>query len=157
MGGAGSFLGARMVDAKMSNVWARYRAQGLKSEEVEVDGGETVIRCWVPWEQPERGVWSAGAADKPVVVFLHGFVAGATINWEHQISAFTKDFNVYVPDLVFFGGSSSSRKERTESFQAHCVAKMLHALDVYNEVSTFLLQKNYLYSLVLIFNFFWSG
>jgi hypothetical protein len=45
-------------------------------------------------------VWSAGAADKPVVVFLHGFVAGATINWEHQISTFTKDFNVYVPDLV---------------------------------------------------------
>jgi hypothetical protein len=70
MGGAGSFLGARMVDAKMSNVRVRYKVQRLKSEEVKVDGGETVIRCWVPWEQPERGVWSAGVADKPVVIFI---------------------------------------------------------------------------------------
>ncbi|KAG0559305.1 hypothetical protein KC19_10G095300 [Ceratodon purpureus] len=135
MGRAGSFLGARMVDTKMSNVRAQYRAHGLKSEVVEVDDGETVIRCWVPWQQPESGVWSAGASDKPVVLFLHDFVAGGTINWENQVGAFTKDFNVYVPDLVFFGGSTSSKKERTEAFQAHCMVKMLHALEVYNEVT----------------------
>jgi hypothetical protein len=88
MGGAGSFLGARMVDAKMSNVQARYKAQRLKSEEVKVDG----------------------AADKPVVVFLHDFVAGATINWERQISAFTQNpCNFSVVLLVFLILSLISR------------------------------------------------
>ncbi|KAG0601801.1 hypothetical protein M758_11G140300 [Ceratodon purpureus] len=129
--GVGSFF----VDMKMSYVRQQYRAHGMKSEMVEVDDGATVIRCWVPWQQPESGVWSAGQSGKPVVLFLHDFVADGTLNWENQIGAFTKDFNVYVPDLVFFGGSSSTRSERTEAFQAECMVKMLHALEVYNEVT----------------------
>lgn len=123
-----------MVDVKMSYVKQQYKSHDLKSEVVEVDDGATVLRCWVPWQQPERGVWSAGGTDKPVVLFLHDFVADGTINWEHQIAAFTKDFNVYVPDLVFFGRSSSTKTDRSEAFQADCMVKMLHALDVYNEV-----------------------
>lgn len=123
-----------MVDVKLSYVKQQFRANDLKSEVVEVDGGATKLRCWVPWQQPERGVWSSGIADKPVLVFLHDFVADGTITWEHQIAAFTKDFNVYVPDLVFFGRSSSLLADRTEAFQADCMVKMLHALEVYNEV-----------------------
>ena len=130
-------VGSIFVDMKMSYVKQQYRAHGLKSENVEIDGGATVIRCWVPWQQPERGVWSTGESDKPVLLFLHDFVADGTVNWEKQIAAFTKDFNIYVPDLVFFGGSSSSEKERTEAFQAECMVKMLHTLEVYNEVSEF--------------------
>jgi len=34
-------------------------------------------------------------------------------------------FNVYVPDLVFFGESFMSWSERSESFQAECLVKMM--------------------------------
>jgi hypothetical protein len=133
--GAAMGVGSLFVDMKLSYVKQQFRAHGLRSETVRVDDGATVIRCWVPWQQPERGVWSAGESDKPVVLFLHDFVADGTLNWENQIGTFTKDFNVYVPDLVFFGGSSSSsQNEKTEAFQAECMVKMLHALGVYNEV-----------------------
>lgn len=33
---------------------------------------------------------------------------------------------VYVPDLLFFGRSYTSQKERTETFQARCLMKLLH-------------------------------
>ncbi|KAG0607468.1 hypothetical protein M758_8G031200 [Ceratodon purpureus] len=136
MGKATSCFGLSMVAMKMSYVkQQQFRAHGLRSELVKVDDGATVIRCWVPWQQPEGGVWSAGVADKPAVLFLHDFVADGTVNWEKQIGAFTKEFNVYVPDLVFFGGSETTKEERTEAFQADCMVKMLHALEVYNEVT----------------------
>lgn len=128
-------MGASMVAMTVSYVRQQYEAHGMRRERVEVDDGETVIRCWIPWRQPERGVWSAGVADKPALLLLHDFVADATINWEKQVGAFSGEFNVYVPDLLFFGGSATKSAERTEAFQAECMVKMLHALEVYNEVS----------------------
>nr|PNR34454.1 hypothetical protein PHYPA_024271 [Physcomitrium patens] len=133
--GRGSCFGFSILDLKLSQLKQRYRACGLKPEVVELDNGVSVVRCQLPWEQPESGVWSAGASEKPVLLFLHDFVADGMINWEKQIRAFTKGFNVYVPDLVFFGGSSSTSAERSEVLQANCMVKMLHALDVYNEVT----------------------
>lgn len=134
-------VGSVLVDMRMSYVKQQFRTHGLKSEVVEVDDRATRIRCWVPWQQPESGVWSAGESDKPAVLFLHDSVADGTLNWENQVAAFTKDFSVYVPDLVFFGGSSSSQEERTEAFQAECMVKLLHALEVFNEVSEFRKRK----------------
>jgi hypothetical protein len=136
MGKGASCCGVRMVGLKMSYVkQQKFKANGLRSALVELDDDATVVRCWLPWQQPERGVWSAGVADKPAVLLLHDFVADGTVNWEKQIKALTTDFNVYVPDLVFFGRSETSKEERTEAFQAECMVKMLHALEVYNEVS----------------------
>ena len=63
-----SWIGRRMVDVKLSYVKQQFRVNDLKSEVVEVDGGATKLRCWVPWQQPERGVWSSGIADKPVLL-----------------------------------------------------------------------------------------
>ncbi|KAG5136550.1 hypothetical protein JHK82_021281 [Glycine max] len=42
-------------------------------------------------------------------------------------SSRTRRFNVYVPDLVFFGDSHTTRPERSEAFQAQCVAALLLA------------------------------
>lgn len=134
--GASSCVGVSMVGLKMSYVkQQKFKANGLRSALVELDDGATVVRCWLPWQQPERGVWSAGVAHKPALLLLHDFVADGTVNWENQIKALTTDFHVYVPDLVFFGGSHTSKEERTEAFQAECMVKMLHALEVYNEVT----------------------
>ncbi|KAM3268656.1 2-hydroxy-6-oxononadienedioate/2-hydroxy-6-oxononatrienedioate hydrolase [Capsicum chacoense] len=41
-----------------------------------------------------------------------------------------KSFNLYVPDLIFFGKSYTTRKERSEEFQAKCVVEGLKGLGV---------------------------
>lgn len=140
MGGKSSCVNVSMVGIKMSFVKHQFEASGLRSEMVEweeEEGGATRIHCWVPRPpQAERGVWSVSAPEKPALLLLHEFVAGGTLNWEKQIRSFHKHFHVYVPDLLFFGASTSSRQDRTEIFQAECMVKMLHALEVYNEVKS---------------------
>lgn len=36
-------------------------------------------------------------------------------------------FNIYVPDLLFFGDSSTRQPERSEAFQAQCVMRLMQA------------------------------
>ncbi|KNA05900.1 hypothetical protein SOVF_186110 [Spinacia oleracea] len=45
--------------------------------------------------------------------------------WDYFISPLIPKFNVYVPDLLFFGESYTTRPERAESFQAQCVMRMM--------------------------------
>lgn len=132
---AGTLLGGLVLNVKMSYVkQERYRAHDLRSELVEVDDGATVLRCWVPWQQPEGGMFDAELPCKPVLLFLHDFVGDGTITWERQIGAFRRDYHVYVPDLVFFGGSTSTKADRSEAFQADCMVKMLEKKGVNSEV-----------------------
>lgn len=82
--GASSCFGVSMVGLKMSYVkQQKFKANGLRSALVELDDGATEVQCRLLWQQPERGVWSAGVADKPVVLLLHDFVADGTVNWEN--------------------------------------------------------------------------
>lgn len=46
------------------------------------------------------------------------------------IPRFVNHFNVYVPDLVFFGDSFTTRSDRTESFQAECVYRVMEMMGV---------------------------
>jgi len=45
--------------------------------------------------------------------------------WNSFIPELTHHFNVYVPDLLFFGDSYTTRPERSEQFQAKCVMRVL--------------------------------
>ncbi|KAL4199244.1 hypothetical protein AMTRI_Chr03g50190 [Amborella trichopoda] len=47
-----------------------------------------------------------------------------------QVLSRSKRFSIYVPDLVFFGGSVTSSSDYSASFQAHCLAKALNKLRV---------------------------
>ncbi|KHN26751.1 Monoacylglycerol lipase ABHD6 [Glycine soja] len=53
--------------------------------------------------------------------------------WQYgeHIRLFMGHFNVYVPDLVFFGESFTLRAERSEYFQAECMVKMMEAHGVH--------------------------
>lgn len=77
------------------------------------------MHCWAPKKHKNY---------KPNLVLLHGIGANAMWQWDSFISPLVPKFNVYVPDLVFFGDSYSTRSERTESFQAQCVMRMMQAL-----------------------------
>ncbi|KAG8660374.1 hypothetical protein MANES_02G152000v8 [Manihot esculenta] len=93
---------------------------GLRSTITDLNDG-TVMHCWVP---------DAPAATKPNLLLIHGLGSNALWQWGDVIAHFTPCFNVYVPDLVFFGESFTSRPERTESFQAQCVMRVMEAHSV---------------------------
>lgn len=50
--------------------------------------------------------------------------------WNDFISPLSTQFNIYVPDLLFFGESYTTRPERTEAFQAQCVMKTMEVFRV---------------------------
>ncbi|XP_052201974.1 uncharacterized protein LOC127807852 [Diospyros lotus] len=81
-------------------------------------GDGTVMQCWVPKTRRE---------DKPSLVLIHGFGANAMWQWADVVRAVAPHFNVYVPDLVFFGGSYTTRPDRSDAFQARCVMGVLLA------------------------------
>ncbi|GMH13548.1 hypothetical protein Nepgr_015389 [Nepenthes gracilis] len=90
---------------------------GLRSVISDIgDGGGTVMHCWVP-RIPKQS--------KPNVVLIHGFGANAMWQYADAISHFTATFNVYVPDLLFFGRSYTRRPERSEEFQAQCLKRLM--------------------------------
>jgi pimeloyl-ACP methyl ester carboxylesterase len=90
---------------------------GLSSVSTDLGDG-TIMHCWVPKTHKHSN---------PTLLLIHGFGANAMWQYGDQLHHFTSQFNVYVPDLLFFGRSFTSRPERTDSFQAFCVMKLMEA------------------------------
>lgn len=88
---------------------------GLRSTTSDLGDG-TVMHCWIPKSRKEN---------KPNLLLIHGMGANAMWQWADFIRPLIARFNVYVPDLVFFGDSYTTRPERSESFQAQCVIRMM--------------------------------
>ncbi|XWS62784.1 hypothetical protein CRYUN_Cryun06bG0040400 [Craigia yunnanensis] len=99
---------------------------GLSTQTVEIEPG-TVINIWVPTEITNN---TSKQRKKPAVVFIHGFGLDGILTWHFQALALAKDYSVYVPDLIFFGGSITDKTERSVKFQAECMAKGLRKLGV---------------------------
>ncbi|KAM1002587.1 hypothetical protein ACFX13_003051 [Malus domestica] len=96
---------------------------GMRSQTVEIEPG-TVMNFWVPNKITENQKF------KPAVVFIHGFAMDGITTWQFQVLSLAKDYAVYVPDLLFFGGSTTDKPDRSPEFQAECVAKGLRMLGV---------------------------
>lgn len=79
------------------------------------------MHCWVPKTRNDS---------KPDLVLIHGLGANALWQWINIIPRMIHYFNVYVPDLLFFGDSFTTRPERSESFQAECVMRVMEAHSV---------------------------
>ncbi|GAA0167889.1 serine protease [Lithospermum erythrorhizon] len=82
---------------------------------------QTTMHFWVP-RRPRL--------KKPNLVLIHGY--GGNTKWQfmYQINSLAKSFNVYLPDLLFFGNSYTLHKDRSETFQAKCVFEGLERLGV---------------------------
>ncbi|MCD7468153.1 hypothetical protein HAX54_006096 [Datura stramonium] len=93
---------------------------GLKSSTTDLGDG-TVMHCWIPKTHKEK---------KPTLILIHGVGANAMWQWNEFITPLSSRFNLYVPDLLFFGESYTSRPERAESFQAQCVMRTMEAYGV---------------------------
>ena len=118
----------------MVNIFAVYKPLlhwvmklvGMRPQRVEIEPG-TIMNFWVPNETPKK---SKNSNNNKAVVFIHGFADDGIMTWQSQVLALARKYKVYVPDLVFFGGSITDRSERSPEFQAECVAKGLKKLGV---------------------------
>ncbi|EOX92075.1 Alpha/beta-Hydrolases superfamily protein isoform 6 [Theobroma cacao] len=93
---------------------------GLRSSTTDLGDG-TVMHVWAP---------KAHIQSKPTLVLIHGIGANAMWQWNDFVSPLMSRFNVYVPDLLFFGESYTTRPERSEQFQAQCVMRVMDAYGV---------------------------
>ncbi|KAJ6766075.1 EPOXIDE HYDROLASE 4-LIKE [Salix purpurea] len=114
----------------MVNTWSLYKPlfhgvlklAGMNRQVVEIESG-TTINFWVPSDETT-------SKKKPAVVFLHGFGFNGILTWQFQVLALANKYAVYVPDLLFFGDSTTDKSERSPAFQAECMAKGLWKLGV---------------------------
>ncbi|RWR92424.1 Alpha/beta hydrolase fold-1 [Cinnamomum micranthum f. kanehirae] len=94
---------------------------GLRPSLTHLPDG-TTMHCWVPHHP---------APHKPSLLLLHGFGANAMWQWSDQLRPFfLSRFNIYVPDLLFFGDSFTTRPDRSESFQARSVMALMETMGV---------------------------
>ncbi|CAA0841811.1 alpha/beta-Hydrolases superfamily protein [Striga hermonthica] len=97
-----------------------FSTAGLRPTTTNLGDG-TVVHCWAPrTHRPNR----------PTALLIHGVGANAMWQWNDVVAPLAARFNVYVPDLLFFGDSRTARPERSESFQARCVMSAMEALGV---------------------------
>ncbi|CAO2170745.1 unnamed protein product [Urochloa humidicola] len=134
-----------LVEAQKPLLHFLVRRAGLRQHTVDVDGAGTVITFWVPKDkvpnekptvQDEKLPPAPSPApankkqDRPAVVLVHGFAAEGIVTWQFQVGALAKHYDVYVPDLLYFGGSTSPSTDRSPGFQAECLATALRKLGV---------------------------
>ncbi|CAH9074418.1 unnamed protein product [Cuscuta europaea] len=100
-------------------------AAGLTPQSLDIDD-DTTLHFWGP--NPTSS--SSSPSGKPALVLIHGFGPNGVWQWHPQISFFASDYNVFVPNLVFFGRSVTKSTERSEVFQAKCVGKLMEKLGV---------------------------
>ncbi|KAE8665971.1 Alpha/beta-Hydrolases superfamily protein isoform 5 [Hibiscus syriacus] len=93
---------------------------GLRSSTTDLGDG-TVMHVWVP---------KSHSQSKPTLVLIHGFGANAMWQWNDFVSPLISRFNVYVPDLLFFDDSYTTRPERSYQFQARFVIRVMEAIGV---------------------------
>ncbi|OEL26952.1 hypothetical protein BAE44_0012030 [Dichanthelium oligosanthes] len=128
--------------AKQQLVHRLAKRAGLRPHTVDVDGAGTVISVWVPKDKLPADTEAAARRKKEAkrdtgrlpVVLLHGFAGDGIFTWVLQVGALAKHYDVYVPDLLFFGGSTSlpaaGGDRSSPGFQAECVAAALRRLGV---------------------------
>ncbi|XP_034683652.1 2-hydroxy-6-oxononadienedioate/2-hydroxy-6-oxononatrienedioate hydrolase [Vitis riparia] len=96
-----------------------FTASGLSSQTIDIDH-QTSIHFWGP----------TTASHKPVLLLIHGFGPVCLWQWRRQVQFFCADFDIYVPDLIFFGDSTTTSSDRTEVFQAVSIGKLLEKLGI---------------------------
>ncbi|KAF3435710.1 hypothetical protein FNV43_RR22802 [Rhamnella rubrinervis] len=110
---------------------------GLRAQQVEIDPG-TVINFWAPISTVKNYKNKANPAmnnielkhKKPALVLIHGFAGTGVLTWWLQVAALSGKYEIYVPDVLFFGGSITDSPKRSPEFQAECLAKGLKLLGV---------------------------
>ncbi|EMS54456.1 hypothetical protein TRIUR3_25793 [Triticum urartu] len=109
-----------LVEAQKPLLHFLIKWAGLRQHTVDVDGAGTVLTFWVPKdkvpgnnstvapEEKQSETSKSQGVRRPSVVLVHGFAAEGIVTWQFQVGALAKHYDVYIPDLLYFGGSTSS-------------------------------------------------
>lgn len=73
--------------------------------------------------------------NKETVLMFHGMGLNARTNWHNQIEDFSKQFNLIMPDLIYFGESISNSKDFSVEFQAKQMMEALNQLNITTPLS----------------------
>ncbi|EAZ12829.1 hypothetical protein OsJ_02750 [Oryza sativa Japonica Group] len=140
-----------LVEAPKPLVYFLLRRAGLRQHTVDVDGAGTVISFWMPEGKvpKDRGTVrdvapeGAAAADSGKQQKAAAKPAGngkgearrrararLRRRGRRHAGVLAKHYDVYVPDLLYFGGSTSPSTDRSPGFQAECLAAALRKLGV---------------------------
>ncbi len=95
----------------------KMRRHGMREWKVVVGNG--TVHGWIGNGPPERPL-----------VLLQGFGGSALWQWHQQVRAFSRDFQLFLPNLFFFGDSSSKMTDRSLEFQAEAVLQMMDRFGV---------------------------
>ncbi|KFK30870.1 hypothetical protein AALP_AA6G036500 [Arabis alpina] len=91
----------------------------LRPVTVDLDDGETTVHFWISGHRK---------ISRPNLVMLHGYGGNSKWQFVHQVSHLSKSFNLFIPDLVFFGKSYSKNPDRSVEIQARSVVGGLKKL-----------------------------
>lgn len=67
---------------------------------------------------------------KPYLLLLHGMGANGRTNWGSQFKALSKEFNLIVPDLIYFGESTSTSNNYSPEFQVEQIHEAIIKLGI---------------------------
>ncbi|KAL6011333.1 hypothetical protein ACLOJK_001779 [Asimina triloba] len=115
-----------LVAAQKPLLHGLIKMAGLRPYLVEIEPG-TAMSFWIPCPPKRKHKGGSETKKKPAVVLIHGFAADGIVTWQFQIGALSKKYDVYVPDLLFFGSSTTSSGDRSPAFQAECLARALRS------------------------------
>jgi pimeloyl-ACP methyl ester carboxylesterase len=72
---------------------------------------------------------------KPYLLMLHGMGANARTNWGSQVKALSQHFNLIMPDLIYFGESTSESKNYSIELQVEQIHEALIKIGVTSKVN----------------------
>ncbi len=72
---------------------------------------------------------------KPYLLLLHGMGTNARTNWSSQIKSLSKAFNLIMPDLIYFGESSSASQNYSVEFQVQQIHEAILKLQLSQKIN----------------------
>lgn len=74
-------------------------------------------------------------SSKPYLLMLHGMGANARTNWASQVKTLSKHFNLILPDLIYFGESTSSSNNYSVEFQIEQIHEAILKLGITSKLN----------------------
>lgn len=72
---------------------------------------------------------------KPFLLLLHGMGANARSNWFKQVPYLSRYYNLLVPDLIYFGESTSKENNYSPEFQAVQINQVIKGLNITSKIN----------------------
>ena len=91
----------------------KFRRAGLAQHLIDVENGQ--LSCWV-------------GGKGPPLLLIQGFGASAIWQWHRQVRKLARHHTLIVPDLLYFGGSTSPKGEQSLAYQATAMLQLMDHL-----------------------------